>query len=750
MKVDKQAFEIAIAKIEDGYIFEEFGTKFLSAVLGFNFIPIGGTKDKGVDGFQFIHSRKTQNKHIFQLSTELGHEEKIYGTIEKLISNEIAFDRLVYVTNRKINNAENLIDQVFQKTKTPLQIYDLRWFSVNSNHNEQTIRAYRAFVDTYLHEYSTPGKSFTIANLDSDSRLFVFLGQQFDNKREELQLDDLLADTLILYALEGTDPDKKLFKTELEIRGIIKQYLKFDPKLLDSKIKERLVVLNRKPRKINHHTDIDSYCLPFDTRIEISERNLKDELLVNEFYTQTRTTIKKYFSEIEVRVKDIENLITAVFKDIFSKQGLEFSNFVLNGDSQSVVEQELNDVISSAVDNSSVVLKNKEKVKTALHLSIRDIVYSGTNEQRRFLKSLSNTYLMMFLLQWEPKLSTYFQTLASNLKIFVDNSIIVPALSEYFLSEGNRRHWNLLVGAKKAGISMFINETLLDELVSHLRMVKHIYNNDYFHTEEFYLNDEFELLFIHELLIRSYFYAKKRDQVRDFDKFLDSFVDPKLWNAKEDLIGYLEETFGIEYISNEEWDIKVNQVEKAELTTELSKIREEKANFHSSSKVKKDFSVKAGNDAEMILSIYFLRNRNGESSKSGVFGYKTWWLSKDTSTYKAVLSCFGNKYPISCYIRPDFIYNYISLKPSTDEVNQAYDELFPTMLGVNLSYHMPKEVSQAVQEKIGEFHRKPRVRIKQTLKNLSNRLKSNPSSRNRNSVEHFLDSELKALKDVEQ
>jgi hypothetical protein len=61
---------------------------------------------------------------------------------------------------------------------------------------------------------------------------------------------------------------------------------------------------------------------------------------------------------------------------------------------------------------------------------------------------------MMFLLQWEPKLSTYFETLASRLKVFVDNSIIIPALSEYYLDHGNRRHWNLLIGAKKAGIAM--------------------------------------------------------------------------------------------------------------------------------------------------------------------------------------------------------------------------------------------------------------------------------------------------------
>lgn len=62
---------------------------------------------------------------------------------------------------------------------------------------------------------------------------------------------------------------------------------------------------------------------------------------------------------------------------------------------------------------------------------------------------------------------------------------------------------------------------------------------------------------------------------------------------------------------------------------------------------------------------------------------------------------------------------------------------------------MPKEVSEAVQEKIKEYHLKPAVRVKQTLRTLSDRLKSDPSLKNRHSVELFLDNELSKLQDIE-
>lgn len=736
MQIDKKAFEYAISKIDDGEIFEMFGNDFLSAVFGYDFIPVGKTKDKGVDGFQHIFTRGEKEKHIFQLSTELDHIGKINNTIGKLEQNNINFERLTYVTNRKINNSEKLVDEIYDSKGIQLSIYDIRWFANNCNLNEKSIKAYQIYVDLYLHKYTKPGIFHTVANLDEDSRLYVFLGQQFDSNRVDLKLDDLLADTLILYTLEGTDPDKKKFKTEKDVKESIQKYLKFNALLIDEKITERLNSLTTKPRKIKFHSKEEGYCLPYETRVEISERNIKDELLHKNFYDQTQNTIRKFFGEVDISVQDIESLITNVFNKIFLKQGLEFSNFVLKGDSQSIIEQNLTDVIGIAVDESRVILKNKEKVKVALHLAIRDIVYNGSEVQRKFLKSLSNTYLMMFLLQWEPKLSTYFQTLCSHLKVFVDNSIIVPALSEYFLEEENRRHWNLLLGAKKSGISMFINETLLSELVSHIKMVSNKYYSNFYNMEDYYLGDDFELLFIDEIMIRAYFYAKKRGHIKSFDGFIESFVDSQLRNVKEELIMYLKEMFGIEYISNESWDIKINLDDKSKLTEVL--------------KYKKNNDVKAENDAEMILSIYYLRDKYRESSENGIFGYKTWWLSKDTSTYKAVNECFGiDKYPISCYIRPDFIYNYIALKPTTEEVNSAYTEIFPTMLGVNLSYHMPKEISDAVQEKIKEYHTKPKIRVKQTIKTLSDRLKTDPTIKNRKSVELFLDNELSKLKDGE-
>ena len=313
MNIDKDAFEYAIQKIDDGFIFENFAVSFLSSTLGYEFIPVGGTKDKGVDGYQHIFHRKGKEKIIYQLSTQLTYSDKIEDTILKLQQNNIEFDAIYYVTNRKLNNTDTLIETLYEKYMIQVRVFDIRWFVSNSNNNESSIRAYHSYVETYLHEFSKPGKSQVIANLDSDSRLYVFLSQQFDVKTEDFKLDDLLADTLIIYALEGTDPDKEILMDKEQIKLAIKKYIKFDPQLLDSKIDERLISLSTKPRRIKYHTAKNGYCLPFETRLIIEERNIKDEILLNTFFEQTKSQIQKFFSDLSVNVKDIQRLITDIF-----------------------------------------------------------------------------------------------------------------------------------------------------------------------------------------------------------------------------------------------------------------------------------------------------------------------------------------------------------------------------------------------------------------------------------------------------
>ncbi len=61
---------------------------------------------------------------------------------------------------------------------------------------------------------------------------------------------------------------------------------------------------------------------------------------------------------------------------------------------------------------------------------------------------------------------------------------------------------------------------------------------------------------------------------------------------------------------------------------------------------------------------------------------------------------------------------------------------------------MPEDAVKMIQHTINEFHTKQPVRIKQIIRNLSEKLKSDPNVRNRNSIQSFFDEELKKINDI--
>lgn len=721
--VDLNIFRAALSKIDDGNVFENFAKQFLSNILGYDFIPVGGVKDRGIDGLESILKRKDQERSIYQISIQKTYEDKIRESIRKLVRNNIALDRFYYVTNQDVKNKDLIQDEMYEEFQLPTTIYDINWFAVNVNSKISTVNTYKTFIDTYLHEFEKPGKSYVVSDLVGDPRLFVFLRQQWDSQKDVNNIDEILCDTLILYALENTDPDKSELLTSTEIKSRIAKTIKFDPKVLHDLIDKRLQELSKKPRKIHFHPD-GGYCLPYETRIAIAERNIEEENLHKKFVIDTEEKIKKYINPGKSAIKDCTKLVETVVHDIFYKQGLEFSQFVQDGQSQDSLENDISTIISDIVDRSKVAPRQKQDIKLAMQMAVRDMVYNGTEAQKIYLKKLSNTYMMLFMLQCDPKIATYFESMAAKLFVYVDTSIIIPALSEYYLSPENKRYWGLLKGAHDAGVKLVINAAILQELVAHFNAIIVGYEKEYKYYENSE-NLEDLMLLVDTVLMRSYFYAKHRDQVSSFESFIENFVNYDLSNAAECLVEWLKSEFGIVYVDDKSLNVSVDQSDYDRLFSVLSRY--------------KSHEEKAKSDAMLILHIYAMRSKNNEMGDSGIVGYKTWWLSTDTRTHRSVIATFRNKYKVSCYLRPDFLLNYISLAPNMNQVDHAYKDIFPSFLGVNISFHMPKEIINCVRKYVNDHRNKNEGRIKAILRDLADKLKTDPSYITRARVESYLE-----------
>jgi hypothetical protein len=701
-----------LSVIKDGFLFESFAQEFMSARLGYKFLSSGGVKDRGIDGLEHVSEDENKLTSIFQITIDKKSEIKLKDTMAKLKSNSISYSRLTYVTNIEVKNKDILVDFADENYGISLRIFDASWISSNCNESPATQSVIRNFVDRHLRDMQKPGREFVVNDFVKDPKLYVFLMQQIGGNGEVEDLNNKLIESLILYSLRDTDPDINMLMTADDIENSVKEMFDFEVERIRSKINKRLKALSKKPdRKINHHTQggVDRFCLPFETRLRIISDNAKDKTLFDGFMREAEEVIKGKLRGEEVQVKKLSEILKKIVELIYYQQGLEFSDFLLNGGSSDLFESNLSETVDLVLDSSNIIDKNRSKVKTALIMAIRDIVYSGSPESKNYLKSLSKTYLMLFLMKCDPQVISYFQTMAGKMRIFVCTSILVPAFSEIYLQDQNKRYWSLLKSAKSRGVRLLVNDTILDELLAHIKNSYRIYQREYQNNIDLF--DKGKEEFVDQILVRAYLYAKNEGRVQSYEAFLDNFVSIDSPSAKQELIDFLNEEFGVDYVSSGTKEMKVD-IDESDFDLLLEELTSVKGS-----------AGKARADAKLILTIFALRDAHGEINSS-IEGFKTWWLSSDTATHKAVSRLFKQKYPVSCYMRPDFLYNYISFTPPKDKVSALYENTFPNLLGVQISNHVSPDIGKEVRRLIVEHNDRPNGRVKAKIRDLSDKLKT--------------------------
>ena len=260
-------------------------------------------------------------------------------------------------------------------------------------------------------------------------------------------------------------------------------------------------------------------------------------------------------------------------------------------------------------------------------------------------------------------------------------------------------------------------------------MIQNTYDMLYKRNESMYTDDESMVLYIHEIMIRSYFYARIKDQVNNFENFIDQFVDfGSGSNNKDELIMLLQEEFGISFISSE--NIRSN-VREEDFQSLYNRLKNEKSH-----------DQKARTDARLILTIYEERQQNEKKRVHRAFLDIRLGGCRVILPLKKRLTMFSeiDSVPVVTFVQI-FFFNFICLSPTIHDVNETFGHLFPSLLGVNISYHLPLEVIDIIQDYIKEHSERRPARVKAKLKSLVDKLKSDANFRNENRVRHFLDEE---------
>ena len=720
--VNHKLVGIALDKVT-GTTFEDFFQAFYSALVGSEFVPLGGFHDGGADAFQGmgLFQHKTQRPDTFyQATIQEDHRAKIRHTVNRLKQVDREPKNLQYVTSRVIGMIDKEEEDLSNKLDIAIKIRDRKWIVNNINQKQQTIAAYHTYLEPLLSFLTGLGSATTIETSPNvpARTLCVFLGQEIRLRRGNTDLLEAVTDSLILWALDETDPDAGKLMTRADIRIKIETVLpsakQFIREAFDHRIETMAKKENSTGREVRWYKQTDEFCLPFETRKVVTEENIEDQSLKVQILELYKYRAERILNTDEgLLPHEIVDLAHRVLELTFEQQGLEFSEF-LTGEQEKNRDFTVADQVDSAIEEFGLSGTNAVKAKEVVLTMLRQGFYNSTKEERLYYDKLSRTYTLMFTLRNEPRIVEYFKDMSSNFVLLVGSDIIVRALSEKYLSPEDQMTVNMLRILREAGSTLMLTHMAIEEVHAHIKGTDNQFRN-FFQELEPYIDKN---IVRHEdkILIRAYFNAKFDTSLSVRPANWESFIEQicsyqdlhKNTVACDQVKDYLMEKFGFEYLDKIDVDELVDDDEVQELSDQISEVKSK--------------PVLARNDARHILAVYGKRRKLRESHRPNPYGYRTWWLTHESKVLRCtreLVKSHGSKY----IIRPDFILNFVALSPTTEAVRKSYGAVFPTLLGIKLSNRMREQVFLDVMGKVKEMRKVDEARAKAMMSQMSNDLK---------------------------
>jgi hypothetical protein len=724
--IDVRLCELAVDHCET-HSFEKFVQAFHAAIIGTSFVPLGGQHDGGADGFEEALLVSERKPTIFlQASKTLNVHQKIRSTVRRLIDFGRSVSAVHFYFSSTVANIDRVEHDLGGELDVVLRIRDKRYIGSHINADAATAAAFETYLRPATAFLLNVGVSPPERLYPSEARtLCAFLGQEVERRRGNATLLQSVTDTLILWALDGTDPDAKQFLTRDQIVARIEAALPTARHFVRAVIDVRIEALASKAagteRQISWYRKEDKFALSYNQRTLYQQANL-DELslysrVTDIFIEQVRSSALP--STVLDRLAEIVGIVHRCIEQLFYQQGAGISLFIKDGYSDAIDELNIADFIESEVMKLPLNAEGKLAASKCVRKILRQLIYGPSPEERDYLQRLCHTYFLMFALRNEPRIVEYFNSMASKFVLYVGSDILIKALSEYHLSEEGQLVTNALRVIRGAGSKLILAAPALEEVHTHLRATILEFEKHYAPIESLVTEDLLQQ--VDRILIRAFFYAKHSINVSrrappNWKGYIGQFCSyDKVRNrrGREELQAYLCSKFGLDFETNEDMRRSIDRDDLKALMNSIVKERSARNNLNE--------QKLALNDALHVMRVLSRRHSSQDIGAANVFGYKTWWLTHERKVQRAAAALPKLRHQ-RVVMRPEFLLNYISLSPKKKQVAESYSHIFPTMLGVNLSRRISPEVLHKVLGELRDAFAVDEHRAKAKLSELTNRL----------------------------
>lgn len=726
LSVSDKLFDYLINDLS-GERFEALAKLLFAAEMGEEFVPLGGMHDGGADGFLDIAvtiGKKPGTFFQFSVTEADRAKTKIMQTVVALIKAGRSPKHLIYSTNKYLPKQDVLRESVFEKHQVLLTVKDHERLRQLVSSEPVANKAFLDFfaADIAAIKHSAENLRGSVNQFVKDPTVFAFLDYELRERFVQDHLQDRILDSLIYWALRDTDPDAGQLMSRHQIAEAINGVFPTAVSVLTSQIDTRLADLSKKAQgeaeRIRHHKPQDLFCLPFEIRKQLAERALEEAKLQDDFLssvqqrlvTQTRTPLSTDMQEIGT------SLIFASVHDYFVEQGLILAAYLENKVetvtiSDQIVERQVERVLESFPGTARI---SPALIEDALAV-LRGVFYTPSAVEKSYLGYLSRTSLLFMTLQKSPRMIEYFNQMAGNFRLLVGSDMLVKAISEQQLEQECRPVENLLKACLAMGSKLVLTEPVLEEVFTHLHAVDLEYRNHYLPNEA-YLSPAIASE-CDRILIRAYYHSRFSGRRVAWDSFLHQFIDVAALRSKSekgrtDLRGLLIQRFGMNFLSEEDIASGVNQEAVKQLADKLADARG--AGKH---------HVLSKNDALMAHAVYRQRRSHGENAIYDGFGYRTWWLTKETGVLNFTGSLVASEGGVPYIMRPEFILNFIALAPKAASVRKSFRDLLPTTVGLQLGEHLKPEVMHQLLSGTEEWASLTPERVNVIISDKVNRLK---------------------------
>ena len=678
----------------NGTEFEQFALSFLSSRLGATFVPQGGLHDGGADGF--VDTNIYMNAHrpsaFMQASVDKEPLSKIRRTVRRLYDVGREPSDILYVTNQVIGKTDLAQETLAKELGVVVRIMDGHYITFQVPTDPGSISAYYEHLHHRTQYLQGIGRGAVLSSSKhvSDPHVYTYLVGQLDRDPTEGSFVDGVVDALIVYALEGTDPDEGNLMSETDIRAKILEVLPVAQPILDERLRRRLEAISMKAhRRIRWHRHVDMWALPYEDRKELESASIEDESLRIEVRQELSVQFSSSELPTDVDAYQLADLTLDTIQLAFEEDGLRFSAFLEDGtpsDSTPFVSDALRSVMAASGMKGDARLDTTDAIMSAL----RQVFYSSTPLQRTLLQRFSRAYGILFALHGEPRILRYFDDTMSNTNLYVGSDVLVSALSERYVQPEDQRTRNLLKAAHVAGANLILAAPVVDEVLGNLRASDREYVNyvEPMGTLEY-------ALATHEpkILVRAFLYSQllaAHGRPSSWDEFINQFCNyTELHDdrAAVQLQRYLVHQFGLHF---EDWPSVQEVCDEARNVFLANALLPLKGS---------DFL--ASNDAYVYQLVTHRRSEEGTAGHALEFGYQTWWLSSGEGAAVRAMARADNG-TTRILMRPGFLEKFILLSPSAAQARQTMSDFLPSLLGIKIARRVAEDDYHSMMESLRE------------------------------------------------